>query len=1197
MLRLDSLEITGFKSFADRTRIQLSSGITCIIGPNGCGKSNVADSIGWILGSQSAHSLRGERMEDVIFAGTRKRKPSGFVETTLTFSRGDGEPISLENPEYSGESLAIGRKLYRDGESIYSIQDRRSRLKDIHPLLEEAGLGFASYALIAQGRIGWFLSAKPLDRRTVIEEAAQIVGYKSRRRSAELKLEMARQNLLRVNDIISEIERQLRSLKRQAAKARRFRELKEEFRQVQRRKLVLESKQLRKRLAVLEQELGALKASEHQVRVELSEREQAYRKILEEKEELQAEVNGVRQLVSEVRLEVELTDNSIRYHRQQIDSLRKSMESSAAERDALAVSLGKVEEELSRFESERSTLDQSAARAEADIAEHSQKVDRCRSDVESAENQIEQLRKQLLQLSAETASLHNHREELDHHWSTAQSALERLEAERLLHARRLQEATASVEDTRRAREEKESESAEVRRDLEQYEAEKSRIERELEELNEEASEVNSQLIAQRERLQSLQEIELNHSQYSEGVQKFLTHLNSSQTVRAGGTLADFVETSPEFEKLVEEILDKELEYILVDSMQEAVQGISELKNLKTGKCTFLSLSSNGFAGVSGERMALKPPPQEGVFGTLGELLQMKSEVRQAFQRTLPERAEAVVVSDLNRAFELAHTFPDNTFITLSGESLTPSGLLSASAAEARKLGLLSLKRQKRELEKRVLQLQKTFSGFQIRKQERQEQLQSVSEHARQLGETFRALEKEMIGLAHRQEQREDETERGRRALQVVEDEIQRLEAEQQERKKKMQQADQELADKKGSQTRIEQTVSETQTALQQLKVEFNRIQEQFHFVASQRKVLEERRASLERTLVRIQEQRDSLLARIEAAERVRQDNGKRLQETEQTLHDLEKKIEGSREQEQRLAAELQDKEQQQARRQEHFPEAEKQLSALRDRKSEVQEHRSRLEVEQARFETQLENVSRQCVEQLQTGLEEAAAGLEIPDQDLEEISRQYADLKDRLERFGPINMTALQEYQEAEERYQFLTSQRQDIESSIADTTRAIQEINRRSREKFQEAFEAINLYFNEIFQKLFGGGECGMRLMDDDDLLESGIDIYAQPPGKKLQNVNLLSGGEKALTVFGLLMALFRFRPSRFCVLDEVDAPLDDANIARFTSLIREMSQQTQFIVITHNKKTMETADAILGVTMEEPGVSQVVSVKLEQV
>ena len=1194
MLRLDQLEITGFKSFAEKTSVRFEEGISGIVGPNGCGKSNLSDAIGWVLGSGTALSLRGERMDDVIFNGTRKRRPSGVVEATLAFSRTDNEPIRLKEMDFSGEVLEISRKLYRSGESVYSVNQRRCRLKDIHSVLEEAGLGFASYALIAQGKIGWFLRAKPVERRSVIEEAARITGYKSRRRSAELKLELAQQNLLRVNDITGEIERRLRSLKRQAATARRYQKAKEEFRQVQRQKFVMEAHRLTVRLEVLERELEQLKTSEDDVGRKLAQSEKAHHETLEQREQLEVELAQLRQSLSEARLEIDRTENSIRYHREQIEASRNSLGINAAEQQAIAQSLEQVGEELMRFQSEYSDLKEEEKQIEAAIQEQTEQVARHEDEVKKAENRAAELQTGLLQLSAETASLSNLKGQLEQRLKAAHANRERLERERARHSLKLEESSTCLAETLVSLEKRKSEAALQSQQQSEQKAKKKELERQLEEIKEEATVTQRQLIAQEERLHSLQELQLSHAQYSEGVQKILRHLNSTERIKTDGTLADFIETKPEYERLVEEFLDEELEYILVNSLEEAVLGISELRKLKSGRCTFLTLSSsNGFQQSNSHTPVVGSRSSNGVHGTLGDLLQMKSEVKKAFSRTLPQRAEAIVVSDLESAFQLAPQYPERTFITLAGESLTPRGLLSASNVQAKKLGLLSLKRQKRELKDRILRVQAKLSALREREEKQQAQLQEALQDFTTREESLRQLEKEMIGLTHQEKHREGEKTLQTHALKVLTDELTQFHLEQEQQAEKVQEVEEQFVEKQALQAENEKILSQTQESLQQLRVEFARIREQLHSVSSDRKVLDERRLALDRTVKRIEEQQKGLEARKEATQATHRQTEERWEKMTAHLETLAVDFSSHQKTVAQLTSTLEERDQEYSRWKDDYPKTEKQLVDLRERKAELQEERAQVDVDRVRVETQLQNINQQCIERLQISVDEAAVGID-PDEVPTEVVQQCEQLKQRLDKFGPINMAALQEYQEIEERHNFLESQRQDIEGSIADTTRAIREINRRSSEKFRDAFEAINLHFNEIFQKLFGGGECGMRLLDDEDLLESGVDIYAQPPGKKLQNVRLLSGGEEALTVFALLMAIFTYRPSRFCVLDEVDAPLDDANVTRFTNLIQQMSEQTQFIVITHNKHTMQTADTLYGITMEEAGVSQVVSVKL---
>ena len=1194
MLGFDSLELIGFKSFPRKTRLTFKDRITAVIGPNGCGKSNLADAVGWVLGVQTARDLRGEKMEDVIFSGTEKRRSSGFAEVSLTICRDPGRTILLEGKEFSGETLEITRKLYRSGESIYSINQRRCRLKDIHRFLEDAGLQFASYALIAQGKIESFLSTKPLDRRALIEEAAGITGYKNRRRNAELKLGMTEQNLLRVNDIIVEVERQLRSLKRQATKARRYREIKEEFQQVQQHRFALEAQQLQSQLQILDKELESLKTTQEERAQERVLHGQAHHESLAKRDHLEALLAELRQQHSEIVLTVDRTENSIRYQDEQIEATRRQLEGNAAECRVMNQAFEKVVEEARRLQVEKQRLEKEENKVKAALEKQSGLVEHYPLELGQLEVELEKLRGRFVGLSAEMASRRNLRDQFKQYDDTALHRRKRLEEERSTHLLKLDESGTRLQETKREINLKQAHLEKLRRNLQAQEKEKKDLQTQLEKLNERVIESQNQLIAQRERLQSLQEVELNHSQYSEGVQEFLNHLNRSQGVHTDGTLADFIEISPEYERLVEEFLDKELEYLLVDSLDEALRGLSELKYLKSGKCTFLSLhSSNGFGSTDDQEQLLSLCKQEGVHGTLSELLHMKPEVQEAFHRVLPQRAEAVVVSHLGRAFELAHSYPESTFLTLEGEVLTPRGLLSASVSPSRKLGLLSLKRQKRTLEGNVVRLEKSLETLRKDQQRQQEELEKVSRRFARNQDTLYQLEKEIIGFVHHQEQWEGEKQRQDQALKVLEVELSQLDQDCHQQREKVRQVEAELAEKNASHSEVRRMLSKTERSLQRLQAEFGKVQERLHLLSSDHKVLEERQRALDHTLKRVGEQRRELETRQAAKQLMRAESEERLGMMQEELSVLKSNLKKNRGKASQLEIGVQAQEEAYAGWKEAHSEIEGQLAQLRDRTAELQAKRAQLDVESARFETQLQNLDQQCLEQLKLSARQLAEAVDSPVVSGEDILKSHHQLKARLDEFGPINMTALQEYQENEERYHFLRSQRQDIQQSIADTTRAIQEINRRSREKFRQAFEGVNVHFREIFQKLFGGGECRMQLLDEEDLLESGIDISAQPPGKKLQNVMLLSGGEKAITVLALLMGLFTYRPSQFCVLDEVDASLDDANVTRFAALVQQMSQKTQFIIITHNKRTLEVADAFYGVSMEEAGVSQVVSAR----
>jgi len=1195
MLKLDKLELVGFKSFADKTRIVFPDRITGIIGPNGCGKSNLSDAIGWVLGLQGARNLRGQKMDDVIFGGTRKRKQSGYAEVRISLRNTDPGALRLNGTEINDPEIEIRRRLERSGESHYYINRKRCRLMDIHKLLEEGGLGFASYAMIAQGRIESFLNAKPLDRRNLIEEAAQILGYKSKRKNAELKLEMAQQNLLRVTDIITEVERQLRSLKRQANKAARYKKLKKEFKEVQKQRLAVEADRLKRLLSNTQDKVSALKKREAELHINLEEKEKLFRDTARKRDHLQEELSQLREQLSNIHLGIDRCENSIRHNRQQIGQYREAIESSRLEQEHLAGALEKISEETQQLEQVRRELEEEEGRTREELLQRRIRVEEAETRVRQVEDQLEELRNRQVRLSAEEASMRNLLEQLNHRLKRSVAETDRVSEERGRAAAELSQARVLYRKRQEMQTSLEAEVRKLKNRLLEEEQALRELEAQREELRGLEKDLENRLVGFRERLQSLEEIEMSRSHYSEGVQNVLTHIEKSRSLETPGTLADSIETSPEYERLVEEFLGEELEYILVDTMDDALRGVPEVRSLKSGKCTFFSIhSTNGFGKrISGGGDGALPGPSEGVYGRIRDLLQMDPEVEAAFHRVLPDRAEAIVVSDIDRAMVLAHSHPQGTFITLQGETLTPQGLLSVSTLGASKLGLLGLKRQKREIEKKMKACAKEFKRVAGEIKRVEGGLADAQDRVQQSGRRLIEAEKSLVGAIHSVEEIEREVRRQKQALRVFEFELEKLEAEGQDLLQKRQASDAKLHEVGEDLKSVENRLGTGREQVHNLRETLEAAQSEFNRVASQMNILKERKQSLRGTLERIAQQKSSLEEQIDSiSDRVRM-NRTRIEELEKSITDSEHSLEMNRTRKAEVREKVEESQGLLEVSQEQISALETRIENLRMKKSALREERSGTEIERARFETQLQSLEDQCRESLQIPLNLAVSGIEIDQIDREFVRQRYEELRKRLDSFGPINMTALTEYQENEERHRFLTGQKSDIETSIEDTICMIQEINRRSTRQFREAFEIVNENFKAVFQQLFGGGDCGMRLLDEEDILECGIDVYAQPPGKRLQNVMLLSGGEKALTVFALLVGIFMYRPSGFCLLDEVDAPLDDANVKRFGELVRTLSERTQFVLITHNKRTMEIADNLYGITMEEAGVSKVYSVQ----
>ena len=1092
------------------------------------------------------------------------------------------------------DRLEICRKLYRSGESVYLVNGRRCRLRDIHKILEKLGLDYASYALIAQGKIDSIMTAKPLERRAVIEEAARITGYKSRRRRAELKLEMAKQNLLRINDIVVEVERRLRSLKRQAAKARRYKNLKEEFRSLEKIRFVLEAGGLQEELGEGRKQLAQLTHERDLLEEKLQTALGEHKKRTELRNHLESELSSLNDRSSKLLLEIDRTTNSIASHREQIQATHTYLEQLETDLGSIRQTLRHVQSESVRFEEEIGGISREGDRNEELTNQHRTLFEQSTAKVSEVETVIEKGRNRMLELAAQKASLTRLLEQLDRQLAELREREERLAAD---HARSVLVASHGKREVRQRLAEVaklNSKRSTLEKNLTSQEAKEGELRAEVKDLEQGRTELNNQLIALAERLQSLHEIDLSRSHYSDGVQKLLNSFRTNGAVATSGTLADQIETNPEYEQLFESFLNQKLEYVLVDSMREARAGLDRALEMKGGRCSFLTLHSDNGFGKETAPFELPPAESEGVLGTLAQMLKMDPDVESAFQRVLPETANAVVVSDVERAFHLAHSYPNSTFLTLDGATLTPRGLLTANVSDTRKLGLLTLKRTTKDLEERI--------GTAERKQERLEkqlvsrttELNFLQARCRTNQEKRHRIDRDIWQCQLKLEQTEANLKREERRAADLGGELARVHKNIESTRRQQSQSLEQLTTVQAEKMSADQLLTAETGQLRELREELERVQQQYNAVASNHKVIRERKQALEGTLHRIGEQEEGLKARQQSVSEAMEQSRQRVAEMTSDIERMSRSLSQFQKQEEEVAGKLSAQRSQYEQWKSEAPRFENNLDQLRSRKDAAQQSRSDLQVEVTRVETQLQGIENQCQERLEVSVQALLGSVQLDDVDEKQTRQRFVYLRDHLERFGPINMTALDEYQESEERHQFLVKQRADLEKSISDTQQAIQDLNRRSREQFKTAFEAVNRNFKEVFQTLFGGGDCGMRLLDEEDLLESGLEVYAQPPGKRLQNVMLLSGGEKALTVLALLVGLFAYRPSRFCVLDEVDAPLDDANVTRLTTLLRKMSEKTQIIVVTHNKQTMEIADTLFGVTMQEAGVSEVVSVRM---
>lgn len=1250
MFKLQRLEITGFKSFADYTEVVFTGdGITAVVGPNGCGKSNVSESIAWVLGEQRAKSLRGAEMKDVIFQGTSKRKPSGMAEVVLHLVR-DETPIQqddlgdiddalgdiddhtvtfdeLENPSANlpendaavqaesaegqqalavaparvktkrhwrranvaldfapGEAVSVTRRLYLSGESEYLLNGKQCRLRDIQDLFSGTGLSGAHYALIEQGRIGQILSAKPSDRRSLIEEAAGISKFRTRQRAAEARLESAKTNLRRISDIVEEIDKQVNSLRRQASKTRRYKVLKEEFRELLKQVFAAEGRFLTQLVETLEKNLAEAVEQEQTLLREVSAKDEAFRAATQQTRELEENLSALRSQQAANTLQRDRAARDLIYKQEQTKDLQSRSDVLKGETETLEQRLKLVSVERERLESEEKEFRAEAEKEELALREAERKYQSKVNESREIEVELEKYRHELLTHSTAVErfaeigrQLENSFERLNERTEGLKREGERAEenyAEHLAEKEKISQILAEIKaqhtgllEKRRAAQ---SAVSEARQETQNREKELSKLRDEFSRL--------------KNRLETLQELDAKRTVYAPNIQKIF----SEQTkigVKFLGTLADKFNVEAEAEKAVETIFGAYLQTVLVETEDEARKVAEYVRQNNVGRIAVLA-TGNGHA-KNGKTKNISENEMSKFIGVSEDFAVFLKEI-------FPHEMSSQIVEDFDgNAFK-----NDQSYFTLSGDFvLGGKFFISGKAATNEKnQSLLAFKREIRELAAKretsaeaVAQAEKILAEARRKLAEKESQ---VSEFQQVITKSEREiLEREIQEKSLRQE-----IERAERHKKVVGEETNQIEREIAELLQK--QSDSKANAKKAEQAR--QTAAEKVTeiseklraARQSNETESDSLNEKRTAAATSA----ERRRSAQNALRRVETEQKEIESRLARLNLEIEENQNKLDELNAAITELSARVENSAQEQTAEQSELNTAAANLKDAREKADAMAGELAELNKSSAETRNARAAVEVKKAEAITRLQNINENCAQELNQSLVEVVETVQVAeDFELSESRREVEELRQKIESFGAVNMLALEELSEAEDRFIFMTSQRQDIIDSISSAEEALDEIKQRSRERFREAFNRVNEYFKEFFLELFGGGRGEMVLLEAEDILESGIEIVAQPPGKRLQNILLLSGGEKAMTAIALVMAIFQYRPSPFCLLDEVDAPLDEANVGRFVNKIAAMSEKTQFIVITHNKRTMEAAKALYGVTMVEPGVSQVVSVRFE--
>jgi len=1290
LLKLKKLQILGFKSFCDRTELKFhGDGVAAIIGPNGCGKSNIADAISWVLGEQSAKTLRGSRMEDVIFAGTRDRKPTGMAEVSLTlidpevYDGGDAsEPTQIEIkddmpsddwdeaavrakaaeeveqmteearpgrtedadlPQSDGSVLAevypddeprfasnvipidsaavkvvdpnqvvlkirrrkfnsqkfhageisVTRRLFRSGDSEYLLNGKLCRLRDIQELFMGTGLGPESYALIEQGRIGQILSSRPTDRRAILEEAAGITKFKTKKRLAEARLEDAKQNLSRVNDIFEEVTRQMNSLKRQASKAERYAKLRDEMRAQLR--LVLASK-----FKAMELENTSLEAQINTVSEEMRLQAESVAELEAESNErtqrgytIETEIRENRDRLNQIKMDMDRAQARRRHNEERCNDLverssaagvqlaqaRERLEALEAERNLNQLVLDSAADELAAAQRQMEQYRQEAADAVNALAglEHEQEVTRAAimetvAAASNLRNQLAQAAERLAALDRESQRLHAEMDTANAQFETfgGQRGQQVLEFETV--SQRVVGLTQEISEERLLLDSKRHAEAEGKARLDGLRAEY-------------ATAIGKK--------GSLEAVIAEHGYSTESVRRLFQSGAMQGGLAPAGVLADFLEVEPRYEAVVEDFLRDELNYIVVKSWDAADEGLRLLRSDVDGRATFLvhpEDSQAKFSFVVDDAARQNPP---------GSIVPLKNAIRvldgfgRSLEVILPKLRDGYLVPDPGFAKSLALENPDAFFLSHSGECFHN---VTVTGGKQRSEGPLSMKRELRDVLRVLGELEQALRNEEMKVLTLGREIKNHASLLDRLEHEKREAENQAMSSGHVLKQLDAELARVSERAQTCRMEIARLASERTAQEELIAGRQSELATFSQKQFELEQSVAAAQLHLGELRTRRDAATQNASQHMAQVATLEERHRAAAAVLQRfeslVSEMRERLVVLRTQLETGFAELLQRAHENQilaQQLVDFEADRNASETRDGLLQSEMEQVRMRVAEINDALHSARVLLDQARDRREEFS-------AALAKLQSDLQHMAETCLNDLGIPREELVADTTteiVGGEQLTLEDQAYRDMRARLDAMGPVNMMALEEYKETAERHGFLEAQRKDLLESIENTQATIKEIDTFSRQKFEEAFHKINENFQTTFKKLFGGGHAFMRLTDEENSAESGIDVVASPPGKKLQNVLLLSGGEKALTALALLVGIFQYQPSPFCILDEVDAPLDEANVGRFTELVKEMSVQTQFVLITHSKKTMGIAPVLYGVTMQEPGVSKLVSVR----
>ncbi len=1179
---LKRLELQGFKSFADKTVLEFMPGITSVIGPNGSGKSNISDAIRWVLGEQSMKSLRGSKSLDIIFAGTQNRKSLGFAEASLVFDNTDGT-LPIEYTE-----VTVTRKIYRSGETGYYINKVPCRLKDVLELFMDTGIGKDGYSIIGQGKIDEILSNKSEDRRHIFEEAAGIVKYRVRKAESEKKLEHTKLNLLRINDILAEIETNLEPLKEQSEKAKKYLNLREELKNIEIGLFLYNIEKYKKELEdiVKDEEIYKNQCNDEEGRLE---------RIKALKEELKSEIDNITESIEEMsnlgfesKKEIEMLNSDINVSNTRIENNKQNKERFEKEIEELSARIKELEEEKKQKEEKKKNLKQNKEKFAKELEEKENELAEITKKLSSKELEIEAHKKTVEDNTDKKYALQASISEQDINYQNYQKRQTQIKNEITGNVSELDSTRMKKEEIAKEFYEIESKRNKILTDLEDVNKEKEEADRKIKDFDSKINMLSGEKRIKESKLKFLIETEKEKEGYIKSVKTLLKDCETTKELGKGmhGVLANIIEVPEEYQTAIEMCLGSSLQNIVTENEEDAKRLIEHLRKNNLGRASFLPITS-----VRGKKLEKIKGKNNGIIGIASDLIQYSKKYENIILNLL---GRTVIVQDMDTAIRVAK---DNGYsfriITVDGDVINPSGAITGGSVAKKTVNILGRGREIEKLQKEIKKLEEQIQKLEQEKENYETSIQNVLETASSFERELQEIE---ITYAT-----------GKEKINAIEDNIGRIETRlnklKEESKKLDEQKEESTKNKTAFQEQIE-AINEENEKLKKIITEFAELNkdnqkyvDDLNFDITNLKIsvssFDESESSIEELQERIDSEINSTNKSIEnkrvQIEQITQDNFN----LEKSIEEIKDKIEKIKEEVQNSGSKIEELKEKRTQKNEKLAEQEEEINSkfkvIEDLKAQI----VKIDVKKTKLEEDINSIINKMWEEYEL-TPNNVVDYRKPD-NVQLTQKKVKDLRNEIRELGSVNVDSIEEYKNLKDRYDFMCEQRVDLESTMAKLRKIITDMTSIMKEQFKEKFELINKNFAEVFKELFGGGNASLTLEDKDNILECGIEITVQPPGKKLQNMMLLSGGEKAFTAIALLFAILKINPAPFCVLDEIEAALDDVNVYRYAEYLKKFSKNTQFLVITHRKGTMEAADTVYGITMEENGISKLLSMKLK--